>query len=500
MSSLSILMRLTVQQSEKRKTRLVVIISLLMVLGFSSTSLVSYLVANNSLNNYIRVNTLPLTSDNIYSEIQRDVLPTVIISSVMAQDTFVRDWIKSGEKNTEQIIQYLSSIQQRYSTATAFFISDKTHNYYHPHGLVRQISEEDPRDKWYFRVEKLKEDFEINVDIDLADTAQPTNFFVNHKVQDDNGHFLGVIGVGLSSTMVRMLIDFYQEEYNRQVYFVQPNGNITLSAEVLPTDSHINIKNLPGIGPIAEQLLSEEKGSYTYLRDDEQVFLNSRYVPELDWYLLVEEVGKPASLIKQTLWINLFLSLLITIIVLFMTQLTLRRYQSRLVTMATKDKLTGLDNRHAFEASYRQNINVAIRNNEPLSMILIDIDHFKNINDQHGHMAGDSVLTQFAHLLNDTLRASDSLCRWGGEEFIMLLPQCNQHDAGAIAEQLRKKINAHQFEVDDKKIGISASFGVSQYILAETEDALISRVDSALYKAKSAGRNCVKQISGQLKG
>jgi diguanylate cyclase (GGDEF)-like protein len=257
---------------------------------------------------------------------------------------------------------------------------------------------------------------------------------------------------------------------------------------------------LPGIGPIAEQLLSEEKGSYTYLRDDEQVFLNSRYVPELDWYLLVEEVGKPASLIKQTLWINLFLSLLITIIVLFMTQLTLRRYQSRLVTMATKDKLTGLDNRHAFEASYRQNINVAIRNNEPLSMILIDIDHFKNINDQHGHIAGDSVLTQFAHLLNDTLRASDSLCRWGGEEFIMLLPQCNQHDAGAIAEQLRKKINAHQFEVDDKKIGISASFGVSQYILAETEDALISRVDSALYKAKSAGRNCVKQISGQLKG
>ncbi len=491
---------LHVQHTEKRKSRLVAIISLLMIVGFSSTSLVSYLVANNSLNDHIRSNTLPLTSDNIYSEIQRDVLPTVIISSVMAQDTFVRDWIKSGEQNIDQITQYLSSIQSRYSTATAFFVSDKTSNYYHPTGLVRKISQDDPRDKWYFRVSSLSDDFEINVDTDLADKERQTNIFVNHKVVDQEGHFLGVIGVGLSSTMVRMLIDFYQEQYDRQVYFVQPNGNIVLSADTLPTNAHINIKDLAGIGDISAQLLSEQKGSYTYSRHGNKVFLNTRYVPELDWYLLVEEVDKPTSLLTRTLWVNLFISLLITIVVLFMTQLTLHRYQRRLLTMATKDKLTGLDNRHAFEATFRHSINTTQRTNVALSMILIDIDHFKTINDQYGHIGGDQVLVQFAELLSKSLRSSDSLCRWGGEEFIMLLPQCDEHNAVLIAEQLRQKINNYSFEIDNKKIHISASFGVSQYILAETEDALISRVDTALYNAKSAGRNRVEHISGQLKG
>lgn len=140
-----------------RKTRFITIISLLLIIGFSSTSLVSYFVANNSLDEYIRTNTLPLTSDNIYSEIQRDVLPTIVISSLMAQDTFVRDWILAGEKDPELIVRYLKSIQDRYKTATAFFISDKTLNYYHSTGLLKQVNPDDLNDSWYFRVEQLKD-------------------------------------------------------------------------------------------------------------------------------------------------------------------------------------------------------------------------------------------------------------------------------------------------------------------------------------------------------
>lgn len=475
--------------TEKRKTRFILVISLLLIIGFSSISLVSYFVANNSLNHYIRANTLPLTSDNIYSEIQRDVLPTVIISSLMAQDTFVRDWIINGEQDVPKIENYLQSIQQRYETETAFYVSDKTLNYYHSTGLIRQVSPEKTDDAWYFRVSKSADDFEINVDIDTVDT-QKTTIFVNYKIFNDEDQYLGITGVGLSSKMVKNQIKYYQDSYDRQVYFVKPNGQIALSDEHLQANS--NIYQTEGLSEIAEQVLSSDKGSYAYTRHGEQVFLNSRFVPELGWYLLVEQVGKPESRLQKTLWVNLFVSLAITIVVLILAHLTIRKYQRRLVVMATTDELTGLHNRHAFDLAFKQSIKIATRDKQPLSLVLIDIDHFKTINDHYGHIEGDKVLQEFADTLTDSLRDSDSLCRWGGEEFIMLLPKCNSAHAEVLAQKIRNTINRKQVLVNGNKIHLSASFGISQYIPEESRDQLIQRADSALYQAKSHGRNCVK--------
>lgn len=329
-----------------RKTRFILIISLLLILGFLSTSLISYYVANNSLNKYIRTNTLPLTSDNIYSEIQRDVLPTTVISSLMAQDTFVRDWILAGEKDQELIIRYLKNIQDRYKTATAFFISDETLNYYHSSGLLKQLKRDDPQDSWYFKISSLKEDFEINVDTDTANLNR-TSFFVNHKVTDYQGKYIGTIGVGLSTDSVVDMIEFYQRRYDRQVYFIEPDGKIALSGNHYQVSE--NIDQIQGLSEISKQVLTKKSGSYTYPRDGQKVFLETRFVPELSWYLFVEQVGKPEPHIQKTLWLNLLLSSLITGIVLLLAYFTISKYQQHLVDMATKDKLTGIDNRHSFD-------------------------------------------------------------------------------------------------------------------------------------------------------
>ena len=474
----------------KRKTRFISIISLLLIVGFSSTSLISYFVANNSLDEFIRTNTLPLTSDNIYSEIQRDVLPTIVISSLMAQDTFVRDWILTGEKEPDLIIRYLSEIQDRYKTATAFFVSDKTLNYYHSSGLLKQVNPDSPQDSWYFRVAQLKDDFEINVDIDSANLEQ-TNFFVNHKVTDYSGKYLGTIGVGLSSETVINMIEFYQSRYDRQVYFIEPNGKIALRGKRYQGAEDIH--QTDGLAEIATLVLASPGGSYTYSRNGQDIFLKTRFVPELNWHLLVEQVGKPESHIQKTLWVNLSLSLLITVIVLLLAHFTISKYQRRLEIMATKDKLTGIDNRHAFDPAFQQVIKTTARNKDALSIVLVDIDHFKKVNDNYGHMVGDQVIVKIATILKSNLRESDLLCRWGGEEFMLLLPKCDLSDAQSIAEKIRLHIESETMVIDGNNIAITASFGICDYLEDESQNELFERVDKALYRAKNLGRNRVER-------
>ena len=470
----------------QKKFSFIVIISLLLTLGFTAVSLISYVVANNSLQTHIRSNTLPLTSDNIYSEIQRDVLPTTIISSLMAQDTFVRKWVMDGETDPQQIVDYLKSVQERYKTATAFFISDSTHNYYHSSGVLKQIRRTDPMDSWYFRVENLKNDFEINVDIDTANPNR-TNFFINHKVMGFKGEYLGAIGVGLSSESVKGLIEHYESRYGRQVYFIDPKGGVTLrGAHYQGAD---NIRQTEGLSSIATQILTSPGGSYTYFKNSREVFLQIRFVPELGWHLLVEQVDKPESLIKNTLWINLVLSFVTTLIVLLVAYLTIGKYQKRLETMATKDKLTGADNRHAFDSSFQQAIRSANRRKEPLSLVLVDIDHFKQVNDTYGHLAGDSVIAGIANVLRANLRNSDLICRWGGEEFLMLLPDCDKSSAALLVEKIRCRIENEDFITGDERTPVTASFGISSYQHKESQNTFFERADKALYRAKSQGRN-----------
>ncbi|MBI5178262.1 MAG: GGDEF domain-containing protein, partial [Nitrospinae bacterium] len=117
------------------KQRLVLLVSLALVSGFLVTSLASYYVSKSAMHDSIVKQALPLTSDNIYSEIQRDLLRPIFISSMMAQDTFLRDWALRGEKDVEAIVRYLTEVKNKYNTFTSFFVSERTRNYYHPTGI-----------------------------------------------------------------------------------------------------------------------------------------------------------------------------------------------------------------------------------------------------------------------------------------------------------------------------------------------------------------------------
>ena len=156
---------------------------------------------------------------------------------------------------------------------------------------------------------------------------------------------------------------------------------------------------------------------------------------------------------------------------------------------AITDPLTGLYNRLKLDEDIAHEVSRAQRSRSEFSIILLDIDHFKCVNDTYGHLIGDQALKEFSTLLKNNLRASDILGRWGGEEFLIICPDSNLDGCQKLAEQLRAKISAHPFP----KVGtLTASFGVAAHIPGEKANTVISRADTALYAAKHQGRNRVE--------
>ncbi|MDP3287019.1 MAG: PDC sensor domain-containing protein, partial [Methyloversatilis sp.] len=179
------------------KHRLLLLLGLLLSLGFVLTTLVSYYVSKNGIHRAIVESELPLTSDNIYSEIQKDLIRPVFIASMMAGDTFLRDWVLRSERDVPALTKFLGEVRSRYGTFTSFFVSERTRNYYHPDGLLRKVSEDNPQDSWYFRVRRLDEPYEINVDTDTR-SRDTLTVFINYRVYDYDGGLMGVTGVGLT--------------------------------------------------------------------------------------------------------------------------------------------------------------------------------------------------------------------------------------------------------------------------------------------------------------
>ncbi|WP_394204272.1 diguanylate cyclase [Shewanella waksmanii] len=475
--------------SDKRKFTW--ILSILLLGAFVLTSAISYQVAHESLREQIADNALPLTSDNIYSEIQQDLLRPIFISSLMAHDTFVRDWTLNQEQQPEKLIRYLKEIQDKYDTVTSFFISEKTRNYYHSSGVLKQIEDTNPDDAWYFRVRSLPahELYEVNIDPDSADKSR-TVVYVNYKVFDFNGNFIGVTGVGLAVDKVKELVELYQQRYNRRVYFVDTEGKVTLHGAEY--EGGQSLQGSQGLTKYATRILTSPSASLTYQRDGKTIYLNSRLVSEFKWYLIVEQYEvESEQKLMNTFWFNIMLSVAVTIIIIVIANMTLGRYQRRLELLASTDKLTGVANRQAFDSTYSQALQTCLANQQPLSLVLLDIDHFKAINDSHGHNIGDLVIQSISHTLMDVVAKQGLVCRWGGEEFLLLLPDYDLARANELAEQVRHKVAERTIRVNGHQVRVTVSVGVASYRHDEQRDQLLNRADTALYQAKELGRNQV---------
>lgn len=169
--------------------------------------------------------------------------------------------------------------------------------------------------------------------------------------------------------------------------------------------------------------------------------------------------------------------------------------------LASFDPLTGIMNRRAFLAAMTIEVNRSQRYHEVLSVLLFDVDHFKSVNDQRGHAAGDAVLTSIGRLLRETLRLPDLTARWGGEEFVVALPCTDGRGAATAAERLRRAIEALTIvDPSGKSLSVTVSIGVANALPGEGVDHLVDRADRAMYEAKTTGRNRVVSASEAADG
>ena len=436
--------------------------------------------------------------DNIYSEISAELTRPILVASSMASDTFLKDWVMDGEQDPEKVRKYLAEIQRQYGFFSAFFISSYTFNYYHFKGIHKQIRPDDSHDVWYYRFIDSGKEYELDVDTDQA-AENVLTVFINYRVVDEKGRLLGVTGVGLKMEHLARLVQTYQDRYGRHVYLTDRSGNIQVheDSSLIETKS---IVDLPGMKEIAQELLinTESPGNYEFDRETDRIILNSRHMDVLDWFLFVEQ-SETAAL--ATARMNFFRSVVIgvvtSILVILLTLATINRYQRKVEHLAVTDELTGIANRRKLEKEFDLLSYRFFRKDIPFSLILLDLDGFKRVNDELGHLQGDEVLQIIAREIGDVLRPTDVFARWGGDEFA-ILAETTGGRAVQIAERIRGLISeiewpALSLEKEDPRSSISVSVGIAPFGESDTFDTLLFRADQQLYISKQAGGNRVER-------
>jgi two-component system cell cycle response regulator len=181
---------------------------------------------------------------------------------------------------------------------------------------------------------------------------------------------------------------------------------------------------------------------------------------------------------------------------------TLKHFQrlSSIKHIAIYDTLTGLYNRRHFEERLGVEAQKSFFSNTPLSLVMVDIDHFKKVNDTFGHTEGDQVLCMISSLLKSSVRKKDTVSRYGGEEFILILPEAGLDESFVIAERIRRLVEKSPFEVGKAQVNLTLSMGISNFPShrAKSKEELVKMADQALYDAKRGGRNKVCIFAGRL--
>jgi len=463
-----------------------IITALLFTLSVSLTG-VNYYASMNLTQSQLKNSSLPLTVDNIYTEIQKQIIEPNLIASMMANDTFMKNWLTNQENDSEQVVRYLDTIQNKYQMFATFLVSEKTQNYYSAGGFLEKVSKDNSNNDWYFAFKKNSEVLEINIDKN-EHMGTSLVMFINHKIFDNDFHMIGATGVGLKTSYINEMLKQFRLKYNFNVYFINDKGEVIISEA--ETNVVRNINDVPELKAIKADLISKGSHLFEYIRDNETVLLNRKYIPELDLYLLVEaKMNDFTYHVKETFYFNIIISLLLTVTVTLIVLIYVRNIHGKLNQLADNDPLTGLPNRRFFNRSFEHALQLKKRNHTDLSVLFLDLDNFKTINDTKGHDIGDKVLKRIAKILHNTIRETDFTSRWGGEEFIILLLDSNANSAVSIAEKLCNAIEQDNTLISLVNHKVTASLGVTEVQENDIIDTIFKRVDGALYKAKAAGKN-----------
>jgi diguanylate cyclase (GGDEF)-like protein len=471
----------------KSNYTIIAVITILLLALSVAISISNYMVSKKSAQANLKTHSLPLSVDNIYTEIQKHLIEPYLVSSMMANDTFVKDWIVHNEDDVEKITKYLDSIKNKYEMLTAFLVSQKTKNYYTHNGFLEKVKEKTSTNKWYFEFKNNSKSHEINLDFNKNFTNSMI-MFINFKIYNESYNFIGATGIGVEISYIDKMLQMFSKEYYLNVFFLNEDGKIVLTRQGNETYSHID--EMKQLKKHKDTIISKETNIIEYKKDGDEYILKTKYIPELDIYLVVEaKLDDFAKSARKVFYFNLSLSLAFAVIFATIIIIILRNYHAKLEKLANFDALTQLPNRRNFSKRFNQFLDLHKRDKRPISLMFMDIDNFKYINDELGHQVGDEVLTKVAWLLKQNIRKTDLIARWGGEEFIVAFIDTDIIDAFSITQKISKAIKEDK---DLQKLigqNLTASFGLTSCSDYDTIQTIVSRADKAMYEAKENGKD-----------
>ncbi len=437
----------------------------------------------------------------LFSLITSEILRPITVSQYMANDPFLLSYIQRDKIDYSVVFNYISKVSNKFNTLS-FIAIDKHQLLLDSKKKVINLSSKDT--EWYHRLKVIdKTEF-----ADFGDAENPHLFF-DIKMFNEEQEFLGFVGLAVDLDHFSKKFNEFKEDFGFEVYFIDENDNITLSSsQLMKTTSHHRRDSLTNINELkwfknyqrAKQRNKKHDGKANiesnssdsiFNFSDDNLIISQMTLNELNWRIFI--VAPPITE-QNTYWQLFFQKLIIFLIVslalYYILTLCIKSFRAKLVKDSKTDFLTQLPNRDFIHWKYSQLSNKY----NHVSVVLADIDNFKTLNDTYGHLFGDDVLKVIAKELGKNLRNIDLVGRWGGEEFIFILPDTNAIQAQEIVDRIRKNIANIPFTPSStsKKVNVTVSFGVSDSDFANValEDILI-KADQALYSAKTNGRNQV---------
>jgi len=474
----------------KSKYRILIQISIFLMIIASAISLTNYYISLKNSKTQLKNISLPLSLDNIYTEIQKNIVQPYLVSSMMANDTFVQDWLKNSEENQEKITEYLSAIKNKYNMFSTFLVSNISDNYYTQDGFIEKVDPKNTHNQWYFKFIQDQNMHEINIDANenLSNTLM---MFINYKILDKQYKLIGATGVALKTKYINDMLRSFRQRYGFKVTFFNKNGDVVLSEKNY--NDYKSIQSSPILQSFKEEIITKESNTIEIEKDQENFIIHTKYIEELHLYLTVEaKVSDYATNLKKVLYFNLFASLAIVLFIVIVIYRLIHRHSIKLEEMAFLDPLTNIYNRRIFLKKLQQSITTT--NKQNFCVVFIDIDDFKNINDTKGHHIGDEVLKLISKEIKDSLREMDIIARWGGEEFVLLLPDIDIKNGEKLAQRIRLGME-HNIKIQDiLSDNITVSIGITKFQEEDTVDTIVKRADDAMYTSKRTGKNKVTVV------
>jgi diguanylate cyclase (GGDEF)-like protein len=255
------------------------------------------------------------------------------------------------------------------------------------------------------------------------------------------------------------LLSHYEQSYQKNIYLVDSTGRIRLTGDNRLHDTR-SIYQMDGLKDIAANVLSRQSNNFQYRSQKNNYLLHVKYMPEVHLFLLVEsEENQAIAQIRRALYLNIVVFVLIVLATIILTNMTVGYYQKKLAVMATIDHLTKLMNRQAFDALSVNVLADSRRHKTQLTVLMMDIDYFKKVNDSYGHAAGDKVLQGIAQILTKTVREADLVCRWSSDVSVIFFSECDAVDAERITEQIRTKVATQTYKFELYHLNVTFSLG-----------------------------------------